>query len=153
MRITRETDYAIIAATYLAEQSKPASAAKIAEACDLNASLMSKVLKLLAKAGVLVSTRGVYGGYQLASTPEEISLLDIIVAIEGPMAINACVDHENPCVRLGECDLAPHWRIINQKLYSSFSSISLVELLGQPRQLKRKLAMQPTLLVEENRER
>ncbi len=146
MRITRETDYAIVAATYLAEADKPVSAAQIAEDSGLNGSLVSKVLKLLVRADLLISKRGVYGGYQLKKNPELISLLDIIVAIEGPMAINACVDHDNPCDRKDDCDLAPHWRIINQKLYSSFSSITLLELLGQPKHLKRKLAIQPTVV-------
>jgi len=139
LRITRETDYAIIIATFLAEEESAMSASVIAEACELNLSLASKVLKLLARAEILTSTRGVYGGYSLNQDPKAISLLDIIVAIEGPMAVNACVDSENPCDRIEECNLAPHWRIINQKLYDNFATVSLAELLGKPVKLARKL--------------
>lgn len=136
MRITRETDYAIIVLTELAERDKKLSASALADKCDLNLSLVSKVLKLLVKADLLTSTRGVYGGYQLQKDPEDVTLLDVIVAIEGPVAVNACNDTDNPCDKLADCTLAPHWRVINQKIYSSFAKVTLKSLLEAPGKLK-----------------
>ena len=111
------------------------SASTLAEICDLNVSLVGKVLKLLVKAELLTSTRGVYGGYQLQKNPEDITLLNVIEAIEGPVAMNACNDIENPCDKAHDCNLAPHWRVINQKLYESFSDVTLQSLLGSPSDL------------------
>lgn len=112
------------------------SASTLAEICDLNVSLVGKVLKLLVKAALLTSTRGVYGGYQLQKDPEDITLLDVIEAIEGPVAMNACNDLDNPCDKATGCNLAPHWHVINQKLYESFSEVTLQSLLGSPSDLK-----------------
>ena len=136
MRITRETDYALLVLTKLATEEERMSASTLAEICGLNVSLVGKVLKLLVKAELLTSTRGVYGGYKLHKDPEEITLVDVIVAIEGPMAMNACNDLENPCDKSHGCNLAPHWKVINQKLYESFSKVSLQSLLGSPNDLK-----------------
>ncbi len=136
MRITRETDYAIIVLTELAERDKKLSASALAEKCALNLSLVSKVLKLLVKAELLRSTRGVYGGYELIKSPEEVTLLDVIVAIEGPVAVNACNDEDNPCDKAADCTLAPHWRVINQKIYRSFAEVTLQSLLEAPGKLK-----------------
>ncbi|HIW07488.1 MAG TPA: SUF system Fe-S cluster assembly regulator [Candidatus Ignatzschineria merdigallinarum] len=136
MRITRETDYALLVLTKLASKEERMSASTLAEICDLNVSLVGKVLKLLVKAELLTSTRGVYGGYQLQKAPEEITLVDVIVAIEGPMAMNACNDLENPCDKSHGCNLAPHWKIINQKICESFSKVTLLSLLGPPNELK-----------------
>lgn len=143
MRITRETDCAIVAATYLAKEGGFHSASSIAEACHLNPSLTGKVLKLLAKAELLSSTRGIYGGYRLQKAPEDISLLDIMEAIDGPLSINACTDKENPCEHLDECDIAPHWAVINQSIYNNFARVSLEELCQKPRQFMDHLSMTP----------
>ncbi|PWD83428.1 SUF system Fe-S cluster assembly regulator [Ignatzschineria cameli] len=139
MRITRETDYALLVLTKLAVREERMSASTLAEICDLNVSLVSKVLKLLVKAELLTSTRGVYGGYQLQKSPEEITLLDVIEAIEGPVAMNACNDLDNPCDKAIDCQLAPHWRVINQQLYKSFSEVTLLSLLGSPSDLKAEM--------------
>ncbi len=115
------------------------SASTLAEICDLNVSLVGKVLKLLVKAELLTSTRGVYGGYQLQKDPNDITLLDVIEAIEGPVAMNACNDLENPCDKAEGCQLAPHWHVINQKLYKSFAEVTLQSLLGSPSDLKAEM--------------
>ncbi len=145
MRITRETDYAILVLTQLATHEERMSASVLAEICNLNVSLVGKVLKLLVKAELLTSTRGVYGGYQLQKSPEEITLLDVIEAIEGPVAMNACNDLVNPCDKAHDCNLAPHWRVINRKLYESFSEVTLKSLLGSPSDLKTEIRIQGPL--------
>ncbi len=137
MRITRETDYALLVLTKLAVREEKLSASALAEMCELNVSLVSKVLKLLVKAALLTSTRGIYGGYQLQRDPEEITLLEVIEAIEGPVAVNACNDMDNPCDKAIVCTLAPHWRVINSKLYESFSEVTLKSLLGSAQDLRK----------------
>ncbi|HET6249967.1 MAG TPA: Rrf2 family transcriptional regulator [Tepidisphaeraceae bacterium] len=98
LSLSKKTDYALIALAYLAERpGRVAPAREIALARNLPAPLLMNILKDLHHHGLLRSTRGVKGGYELAVDPAAYSLHDLIVALEGPVRLVECVDSEQSC--------------------------------------------------------
>ncbi|MDX1681667.1 MAG: Rrf2 family transcriptional regulator [Phycisphaeraceae bacterium] len=94
LSLNRKTDYALIALAHLAKEATDAdetvSARAIAEFYDLPSSLLGNILKDLARARLVDSTRGANGGYRLATDPQRISLLEVVTAIEGPVQFSEC---------------------------------------------------------------
>ncbi len=110
MEITRETDYAIRCILYLS--GKPGDINMIdviAGEMQIPKSFLAKILQKLARASLVKSFRGVKGGFQLARLPEEISLLDVLVAIEGEVSMNACAVDQTLCGRSKTCPVHPVW--------------------------------------------
>ncbi|HRD65007.1 MAG TPA: SUF system Fe-S cluster assembly regulator [Candidatus Competibacter sp.] len=130
IRITREADYGILLMTCLIQaDGQPRSAAALAQQRQLPLPMVSKILKALARAGLLVSQRGAQGGYGLARAPADISAADIIGALEGPIAITECSEEgHDGCSRLDHCEVSGHWPRINQAIYAALQSISLLEM-------------------------
>ncbi|RUQ29027.1 MAG: SUF system Fe-S cluster assembly regulator [Candidatus Competibacteraceae bacterium] len=130
IRITREADYGIVLMTALAQaEGQPRSAALLAQQRRLPLPMVSKILKALARAGLLASLRGVQGGYQLARPATEISAADIIGALEGPLAITECSDESHDgCARMEHCEVSGHWSRINRAIHAALQSVSLVEM-------------------------
>ncbi|MDS4068340.1 MAG: SUF system Fe-S cluster assembly regulator [Candidatus Competibacter sp.] len=130
IRITREADYGILLMTCLAQAGgQPRSAAALAQQRRLPLPMVSKILKALARAGLLTSQRGAQGGYSLARPPAEISAANIIGALEGPLAITECsADAHDGCARQEHCEVSNHWPRINQAIYTALQSISLLEM-------------------------
>jgi FeS assembly SUF system regulator len=133
IRITREADYGIVLMTCLAQtEGQPRSAATLAQQRRLPLPMVSKILKSLARAGLLTSQRGAQGGYSLARPAAKISAADIIGALEGPIAITECSDETHDgCARQDHCEVSGHWNRINQAIYTALQSISLLEM-SQP---------------------
>ena len=128
IRITREADYGILLMTGLAQaESQALSAAALAQQRNLPLPMVSKILKTLARAGLLVSQRGALGGYSLARPAAEISAADIIGALEGPIAITECSEEgsDGCCSRQAHCEVSGHWPRINQAIYTALQGISL----------------------------
>lgn len=130
IRITREADYGILLMTGLAQaEGQPRSAAALAQQRRLPLPMVSKILKALARAGLLRSQRGAQGGYSLARPAGTISAADIIGALEGPLAITECsTDTHEACARQEHCEVSNHWPRINQAIYTALQSISLEEM-------------------------
>ena len=134
IRITRETDYGIIVLAFMARNRQHSfSAATLAKEGGLPLPMVSKVLKVLAKAGLLVSQRGARGGYTLARPPEAISAAEIIDALEGPIAITECSSGlPSACVHEGHCAVSNHWHRINSAVREALGNISLFEMSRPP---------------------
>ena len=130
IRITREADYGFVLMTCLAQaDGQPRSAAALAQQRQLPLPMDSKILKALARAGLLISQRGAQGGYNLARPAVDISAADIISALEGPIAITECSDDTHDgCVRQDYCEVSGHWSRINQAIYSALRNINLLEM-------------------------
>ncbi len=96
LALTRKTDYALIALSFLvgrrAENGTPVSAKRIAETFGLPLPLLMNILKELVQTKVLVSTRGPHGGYSLAVEPAKLTLLEVVTALEGPLRLTQCVE-------------------------------------------------------------
>ena len=117
LRLSKKTDYALIALKDLA--SKPAgtssSARDIAVRYDIPVEFMAKVLQRLAKQGLLASHQGTHGGYLLGRPAADISVADVIQAIDGPVMVTACTDVDETCEQYSKCNVRdPLWRLKDQ---------------------------------------
>ena len=131
IRITKITDYGITVLSALASQpeAKPRNAREIAAATHLPAPTVSKILGVCTRANLLTSLRGANGGYTLARSPESISVADIIVAFEGPLALTECLSHEAPdCDVESVCPTRSNWHRINAAIRKSLEEIPLSEM-------------------------
>lgn len=131
IRMTRLTDYGIVLLTRMARLESTAvhNARDLAGAARLPLPTVNKVLKTLTRKGFLTSHRGVKGGYRLARAAEEISVLDVVTATEGPIAITEC-SHAEPgsCEHEGLCPLDGSWRQINEVIRQALDGVTLAQL-------------------------
>ncbi len=130
LRVTKLADYGIVMLTYFATHDRSTfNARDIAQEIRLPLPVVSKVLKLLARNGLLSSSRGIKGGYGLARPPQEITVADIIRALEGPIAVTECTDRINgDCgLELG-CPVKTNWRLINRAIHEALEKITLAEM-------------------------
>lgn len=130
LRVSKLTDYGSVVLSHMARRpGETLSAAGIAEAVSLPAATVGKLLKAFAKSGLVVSSRGKQGGYRLARKPCDISLVDIISALEGPIALTECSVERDICQLESQCEIREHWQGINRVIYRSLEQVSLEELL------------------------
>jgi Rrf2 family protein len=92
------------------------SVSEIAKPMRIPKSFLAKILQKLLKAGLVESSRGINGGFQLAKSPKEISLLDVIEAIEGPVAMNSCAIDKKLCKLSNTCSVHPIWVEIRKEV-------------------------------------
>ena len=130
IRISRLTDYGIVLMSYMAGQAERAhNANELAAGARLPAPTVSKLLRLLAREGLLESQRGVKGGYTLARRAEEISVASIISALEGPIALTACATVDDPdCAHEPLCPVRSHWNRISLAIRDALEGVSLAEM-------------------------
>jgi Rrf2 family protein len=134
LRLSKKADYALMAMKHLATRSDAASASarEIAEQYDIPVELMAKVLQRLARRGLVTSLQGTRGGYRLARPTTQISVADIIEAIEGPLRVTACSTEEENCGQYAKCSVRdPLWKI-KDRIVSALSDCSLQEIVADP---------------------
>lgn len=136
LRLTRKTDYALVALARLAEHDRPdpLSARELAEGIHAPRALLTSVLKQLQQAGFVASKRGVRGGYVLARGPEHISMLEVIVAVEGPVKLTLCCGDEHPldgesCGIEAHCQINGQIQRLNERLNTFLEQTRLSDLL------------------------
>jgi Rrf2 family protein len=113
--ITRKADYAVRSVLYLSRsEGRATTINEVAESMSVPKSFLAKIFQLLAKAGIVDSTRGVKGGFQLAKNPKDISLRDVIEAIQGPYLMNVCAIDGKQCGLSETCSVHPVWVELNQ---------------------------------------
>ncbi len=133
LRVTRLTDYATVVLTVLAARPGDVlSAAELAELAGLEGPTVSKLLKPLAQAGLVDGFRGVRGGYRLARPATDISLVEIVEAMEGPLAMTECSLDHGECGLSHQCGVRSNWRRINDVVADALRGISLAEMLADP---------------------
>ncbi len=116
MQITRETDYAIRCILHLAQKPDRLTVIdEIAKAGAIPKSFLSKILQKLTRAHIVRSHRGLKGGFQLAKRAKEISIFDVIEAIEGPLAMNICALDKKMCDFSNTCAVHPIWVEIREE--------------------------------------
>ena len=118
MQITRQADYAIRAVRYLAKQepNKRSATSTVAKEMKIPPSFLAKIISQLSIAGLLHTSRGARGGVTLARAPKEISLLDVVEAIDGPILLNECVGEPDGCQFKDDCPVHPIWEEAQQAL-------------------------------------
>jgi Rrf2 family protein len=130
LRLSKKADYALIAMKHLALRGDRASssAREIAELYDIPIELMAKVLQRLVRRGLLASHHGTRGGYQLARVPTQISVADVIQAIEGPVTVTACSTEDGQCEQFQKCNVRdPLWRV-RERILSALGECTIAEL-------------------------
>lgn len=143
MRLSNLADYAVITMCQAAAHCGDGrvSAAELASETGLPVPTVQKLVSKLTAAGLLRSVRGANGGLQLGRPAAAITVADIVEAVEGRIALTACVDH-TPCDFEATCSMKPHWPIINDALRGALAGITLTQLRNPP-------AAAPTPYVEE----
>ena len=130
IRITKQTDYGVVLLTHMAGQPERLyNAPDLAAEAHLPLPMVSKILKLLTREGVLDSHRGVKGGYSLARSPHAISMAEIIAALEGPIAITECIEEVGDCVHERLCPVRSNWHRINEAVLTALQGITLAEMV------------------------
>jgi FeS assembly SUF system regulator len=129
LRMSKLTDYGtMVLAQLAASGGAVASASQVAHATHIAAPTVSKLLKSLAKAGLVVSERGPLGGYALARAAERITAADIIDALEGPVSITACSSTSGHCDLEKFCRVGHAWQRINAQIRTALGQITLADL-------------------------
>ena len=129
LRMSKLTDYGTVVLAHLADGgSRWVSAAEVAEASGIAPPTVSKLLKALAKAELVQSTRGAHGGYRLARQPQDISATDVIDALEGPVSITECSKSDSHCDYESNCNVGSAWQRINLAIRRALDDISLADL-------------------------
>jgi FeS assembly SUF system regulator len=137
LRIGKMTDYGVVMMAHLARQPDAIqTGSQIAAACRIALPTVSKLLKLLTRAGLLVSVRGVAGGYRLARKPAEISVFEVIAALEGPVGLTECSRALQACPQQMDCSLHGNWDVINRAVQGTLRGISLDQMARPLRTLE-----------------
>ena len=131
IRMTKLTDYGIVLLTHIARPPErlTRNAPGLAAAAHLPLPTVSKILKILAREGLLVPHRGAKGGFSLARAPENITLADVITALEGPIALTECSAHGlDRCGIELLCPVGTNWQRINRVVLDALRKITLAEM-------------------------
>jgi FeS assembly SUF system regulator len=129
LRIGKMSDYALLLTNHLVGTTDSlCTTESIVIACHLPLATVRKLLKKLVDAQIVISYRGVRGGYRLAREPENITVAEVIAAIEGPIALTECTQLENDCSLAADCELRQNWNYLNQMVATLFSNISLAQM-------------------------
>lgn len=131
MRLSSMADYAVVTMRAASQHcgGSRTSATQLAEETGIPLPTTQKLVSLLSRGGLLVSMRGAGGGVQLARPAAAISLADIIEAVEGPIAMTACVEQgQHDCGFEDACRVKPHWGVVNQAIRGALDRVSLASL-------------------------
>ena len=133
LRLTKKADYSLIALRHFAsrqrETQEALSAKELADVCGIPLPILSKLLQKLGRSGFLVSAYGTNGGYRLARDPREISALEVIRAIDGPIVLANCFTKETSCGHSGRCTVRRPLRRIHEAILRLLDGVSIQDML------------------------
>ena len=132
-RLTSAADYAIRSMIYLASLPEGLRALDVAEAQKISPSFLAKVLRTLVRAGLLNSVRGLHGGFSVARDASEISLLQVVEAMEGPFALTDCIPNPENCELSHDCPASWVWLRVQYEMTRILAGVSLEDLISAPR--------------------
>ena len=133
MQITRQADYAVRAVLYLARlgQTERAATSQVAKEQHIPPSFLAKIISQLSIAGLLHTSRGARGGVTLARAPKDITLLEVVEAIDGPIMLNECVGANATCAFDKDCPLRPVWCDAQEELVNRLRGTNFEQLMAQ----------------------
>lgn len=134
MQITRQADYAVRAVYHLSKlgPEQRAATSRIAQEQQIPPSFLAKIVSQLSVAGLLQTSRGARGGVSLARSPEEISLLEVVEAIDGPILLNECVSgNGSSCVFGDDCPVNPVWCDAQLELVNRLNTTTFEQFLPE----------------------
>jgi FeS assembly SUF system regulator len=125
IRVSRLTDYAILLLAHLARGDKTLTAQELAQRSSVPSPTVSKLCKELSKAGLLVSHRGRRGGYGLARPAGQITVAEIVEALEGPIALTECSQGSQSCELVDTCLAKASWDPVSRAIHGALSNLAL----------------------------
>jgi len=129
LRLSKLTDYAVVVLVRLATTDGVLTSPGIAGSTGIPEPTVAKVLKILSAGGLVTSQRGAHGGYRLHRTLDAIPIADVIAAIDGPIALTACVDGSmTECESQGLCPMRGRWDPVNDAIHSALNGITLADM-------------------------
>ncbi len=128
LKLSRLTDYAVVALVRLDAADGVATSPGIAASIGIPEPTIAKVLKALAGRGLVISTRGARGGYRLARRLSQIPISEVIMAIDGPIALTSCVDGGLGCESQSLCPVAGRWDPVNDAIREALTGITLADM-------------------------
>ena len=130
MELTRKGEYAIRGIVYLAGKpiDKVCLLSEIAAAVDVPPTFLAKIFQQFSKIGLVKSFRGTGGGFMLGHPPENITLLEVVEAVEGPIISNRCVVTPSECGRSGFCNVHPVWMRVQNQVRGVLEGVTLKDL-------------------------
>ena len=133
-KLSKKADYGLIAVKHLAlhRGDHACSASEIAEEYGISATLMAKVLQKLAHKFIVAAKHGSSGGYQLSKEPSQISALDVISAIDGPVLITSCVTNHGDCDATQRCSVKEPLRRVNESILNVLGSVTIAQMSEDP---------------------
>jgi len=138
LRLSKLTDYAVVVMTRLGDRGGAVSAPSLAAATGIGEPTVAKVLKALAQSDLVIGSRGAQGGYRLVRPLAAVPLSDVIVAMDGPIALTACVDGAiGGCDAEAICPVRGRWDPVNAAVRAALSAITLADL-QRPAEAPRK---------------
>lgn len=132
-KLNRMTDYAVVMLSRMAQdEGRSYTAIALAQEVGVPAPTVQKLLKILTRATVVKSTRGAAGGYVLVRPGHEITLAEVITALDGPIALTACVDGgEKDCSVEAICPMSGGWNKVNRAIRHALMGVTLADMIGQ----------------------
>jgi len=129
LKLGKLADYGTMIVTVLAgEPERLHSAHELATRTHVAAPTVSKLLKALTRGGLVESLRGARGGYKLARGPADITVADVIAAIDGPIGLTECSVHKGDCAVESTCGVRGNWRLINTAIHEALKSVTLADM-------------------------
>ncbi len=131
IRLNKMTDYAVVMLSHMAgDGGKVVTAAQMAEGSGVPLPSASKLMKQLNKAGILKSQRGAGGGYCLERPASDITVAEIVIALEGPIALTACIDGaDTSCDSMPQCAMSGHWNQVNRAIQVALEGVTLADMM------------------------
>lgn len=133
MKLTRASDYAIRGVVYMSMQPQGAIVVipEVAREMDVPVGFLARIFQSLSRAGIVISHRGKKGGYSMARKPEEVSLCDVVEAVEGDIKLNICLDGYNACKRMDYCPVRKELANVQKDLVESLGKTNFADLAAQ----------------------
>lgn len=129
LRLSKMTDYGTVITAHLArEPARVFAAGELAAAVGIGMPTASKVLKILARASLLLSVRGARGGYRLARPAAEITLAEVVAALEGPLGITECSLRAGLCAQESSCTIRARWQAIDRMIRRALDETTLADM-------------------------
>ena len=134
LKLSKLADYATVLMTAIAaDPDRVHNGQELAARTHVPAPTVAKLLKTLARGGLLESLRGAHGGYKLARSPEKLSVAEIIRALEGPIAVTECSHQQGGCSIESHCATRANWRLINTAIRQALEAVTLAQMVAPMR--------------------
>lgn len=136
IKLGKMTDYAVVILSEIARagQDNVVKVSSLVETTSLSKATIAKLTKILVKGGILNSSRGMLGGYILSKKPDDITMKDVITAVEGPVALTSCLDHKSTsCLIQNVCQVRGNWEKVNNEIIESLQRVTIADMISSKR--------------------